>query len=155
LQGEPVADLSATYHKIHSVHVSGETTVRAIDEIPIWCVLAAQADKISVLSDAQELRVKESDRLESMAENLKRLGVRVESKNDGLVIEGKQGGLEHPKYSGYGPGYLESYGDHRVAMALAIASLCIRQKKEGVEIHDTQCVATSFPEFFSLLKQIQ
>lgn len=147
--GEPVGDFHVTPGPLKAVQVQGETTLRAIDEIPIWAVAAGLAPGVSLLSDATELRSKETDRLAAMAENLKRLGVGVESTADGLVIKGREDGqFLHPKDSGYGPGYLESFDDHRIAMAMVVACLKVRGSTP-VDIHHTQCIGISYPGFLS------
>lgn len=143
-QGEPVGRLRISSSALTALPVAGEQVVRMIDEIPIWAVAAACAQGESVLKDAQELRVKESDRLHAMTENLRRLGVKVKDRADGLSISG--GVLHHPRKSGYGPGYLESFGDHRLAMAMAVAALAV-EDRETVEIRGSECVSKSYPEF--------
>ena len=153
--GEAMADLIVERSKeLQAIEVSGELTLRAIDEIPIWAVAAARAKGRSVLRDAQELRVKESDRLAAIAENLKRMGVAISLAPDGFSIEGRPEGLLHPQRSGYGPGHLESYGDHRIAMAMAIAALGVAGHAEAIEMRDTACIATSFPTFTAQLRAL-
>jgi 3-phosphoshikimate 1-carboxyvinyltransferase len=100
------------------------------------------AEGATTISGAKELRYKESDRIAVMTEQLRRLGVRVEEREDGMTIEGR-GRLEGAA--------VKSYGDHRVAMALAVAGLSSRG---GIEIDDTACADISFPGFFGLLEGI-
>ncbi len=122
--------------------ISGETTVGLIDEIPIVAVMAAFADGTTVIRDAAELRVKESDRLAATAENLKLMGVKCGLLEDGLAIEsGRE--IEGADF--------KSYGDHRIAMAFTIASLFVTGPSS---LDDEACVAVSCPEFFDLLEQI-
>ena len=123
--------------------IGGDVIPRAIDEIPIIAVLATQAQGKTVISDAQELRVKESDRLATLREELTKMGAHIEEKPDGLIIKGPtplKGAV------------VQSHGDHRLAMSLAIAALVA----EGpTTIEDVDCVATSFPSFWSLLDSIR
>ena len=95
-----------------------------------------------MINGVKELRFKESDRIWAMSEGLRRLGVDVEEREDGLTIRGRET-LQGNK--------VRSFGDHRIAMSLAIAGLCA---EGGVEIDDAQCVAISFPTFFDLLDEI-
>jgi 3-phosphoshikimate 1-carboxyvinyltransferase len=134
--GEPVADLVARAGRLRAATLAGELVVRAIDEIPILAVAAAFADGTTVIRDAAELRVKESDRLAQIARELERLGVLVRELPDGLEIDGGaalRGGV-----------ICQSGGDHRIAMACAVAGL---RAAEPIEIEDTDNVATSFPSF--------
>jgi 3-phosphoshikimate 1-carboxyvinyltransferase len=115
---------------------------RTIDEYPILAVAAAAANGRTAISGIKELRYKESDRIAAMTEGLRSLGVAVEEREDGMTIEGGK-----PLRGGN----VKSYGDHRVAMALAIAGLA---SEGGIEIDDADCVAISFPSFFELLDEI-
>jgi len=117
--------------------------VRAIDEFPILCVAAALAEGETRIRGASELRVKESDRIAVMVSGLRAMGVEVEEFVDGLCIQGARS-LRSGNFS--------SYGDHRVAMSMAVAGLCA--DKPSV-IQGTECVATSFPGFWELLSQAQ
>ncbi len=113
---EPVADLRVRYAPLCAVSFDGNLLLRAIDEFPILCVAAAAASGTTIISGAPELRVKESDRIKSMAEGLRAFGIGVQEREDGLAIEG-------------GPmrgAAVKSFGDHRVAMALAVAGLIAR-----------------------------
>jgi 3-phosphoshikimate 1-carboxyvinyltransferase len=138
--GEPVADIRVRGGKLKGVAIGPEMVARTIDEYPVLAVAGALADGKTTICGAKELRYKESDRIAGMTEQLRRLGVRVEEREDGMTIEG-QGRLEGAS--------LGSYGDHRVAMALAVAGLSSRG---GVEIDDTACADISFPGFFDLLE---
>lgn len=140
--GEARGTVTVTGGALRSRKISGEATVGLIDEIPIVAVIAAFAEGTTIIRDASELRVKESDRLAAIAENLTRMGVKVGLLDDGLAIEGKQ------EINGAD---LTSYGDHRIAMAFSIAALM------GVgpsTMDDTACVAISCPTFYELLTQI-
>lgn len=140
LSGEPVADLVARPSSLRGVRVGGDLIPRMIDEFPILCVLAACATGETLIEDAQELRVKESDRIRVMAEQLGRLGVIVEERPAGMRIVGPQR---------ITAGRTASRGDHRVAMAMAVAAL---RGNGSTTIDDVECVATSFPGFFALLE---
>lgn len=140
--GEPVADVTVSGAELRGIALGGERLVRAIDEFPIICTLAALARGRTVISDANELRVKETDRISAMAGELSNLGATVEEHASGLVIQGGAP-LRGSR--------VQSHGDHRVAMALAIAG-CFA---EGVtEIEDTACVGTSYPGFRTALTEL-
>ncbi|MBE3583034.1 MAG: 3-phosphoshikimate 1-carboxyvinyltransferase [Limnochordaceae bacterium] len=139
--GEPVADVSVEGRELRGLTVGGATIPAVIDELPLLAVLASQAQGRTQVQDAAELRVKESDRIHGMAEQLGHLGVEVEEKEDGWVIDGPQ------TLQG---GQVESLGDHRVAMSLAIAAV---QARQPVTISGIQWVDTSFPGFFERLCQ--
>jgi 3-phosphoshikimate 1-carboxyvinyltransferase len=141
--GEPVADLIVRAGPLRGTRIEGELIPRTIDEFPILCVLAALAEGETVIDGAEELRVKESDRIAVMAEELRRLGVTVEERPAGMRIVGPQKpvGAE-----------CASHGDHRVAMALAVAALAA---KGPTTIRDVECVGTSFPGFFDLMERVR
>jgi 3-phosphoshikimate 1-carboxyvinyltransferase len=130
--GEPVADLSVRACDLRGVDVPPELVPLAIDEFPALFVAAAFARGCTRVRGAAELRVKESDRLTVMARGLAALGVRVRELEDGIEIEG----------GGASSGSVRSHGDHRVAMAFAMAG-----SRVPVEVHDVANVATSFPGF--------
>jgi 3-phosphoshikimate 1-carboxyvinyltransferase len=115
---------------------------RTIDEYPILTVAAALAEGVTTISGVKELRHKESDRIATMSEGLSKLGVRVEEREDGMTIYGGK-----PLQGAS----VRSYGDHRVAMSLAVAGLSAH---EGIEIDDADCVNISFPNFFELLASV-
>jgi 3-phosphoshikimate 1-carboxyvinyltransferase len=138
--GEPVADLRMRPAPLHGIQISAEQIPRTIDEFPILCVAAALARGTTTIAGASELRVKESDRIASMATELTKMGASVVETEDGLIIHGL-GGARPRRLRG---ATCTSHGDHRVAMALAIAGLLA----EGpTTIQDTACIQTSFPEF--------
>lgn len=137
--GEPVAALTARRTELRGTRIGGDLIPRAIDEFPIIAVLATQASGVTVISDAAELRVKESDRIARVAQELGRMGAHIQERPDGLVIEGPtplQGAA------------VRSHGDHRLAMSLAIAGLIASGE---TTIEETDCVNTSFPPFWDLL----
>lgn len=141
--GEPVADIEAKKSPLKAVNIHGDVVPRAIDEIPILTVLATQAEGLTVISDAKELRVKESDRLAALCSELNKMGARIREKPDGLEIEGGT------RLRG---AVVKSYGDHRLAMSLAIAALVA----DGpTTIENVDCVKTSFPEFWTLLDRLR
>jgi len=139
--GEPVADIRVRHRKLRAVRVAGETIPRAIDEIPVLSVAAAYAEGTTIIQDASELRVKESDRIATMASELKKLGIAVVERADGMEITGREttdGAV------------CESHGDHRIAMSMAVAGLAARGE---TVVHDTAWIETSFPGFEMLLRQ--
>ncbi len=137
---EPTADIEVRKSRLRGIHVPRELVPLAIDEFPIFFIAAALADGETTVRGAEELRVKESDRLAAMAEGLTTLGVDNHLLDDGLWIRGG---------SGFGGGTIESHGDHRIAMAFAIAGLAARAP---IEIRDVANVATSFPGFVELAR---
>lgn len=142
LNGEPIIDLRILPSKLQGIRLKGDLIPNIIDEIPILVILATQAQGQTTITDAQELRVKESDRIHTIVTGLRKLGIQVEERPDGMVINGPQQILG---------GVVESFGDHRIAMSLAIAGLCAL---EPVTVKDTGCVRTSFPGFVETLCQI-
>lgn len=142
ISGEPRGNITVTGMKLKSRKISGGTTVGLIDEIPIVSVIAAFSPGTTVIRDAGELKVKESNRLTATAENLKRMGIKCGLLEDGLAIEGGQ------DLSGAD---FVSYGDHRIAMAFSIASLFLVGPST---IDDETCVDISCPEFYDLLDKI-
>lgn len=133
---EPMADLLVRHQALHGTKVFGNRVALLIDEIPILAVLATQADGATHIRDAGELRVKESDRLAAIAHNLRAMGAAVEELPDGLVITGptQLRGVE-----------IDSFGDHRIAMAFAIAGLLA---DSPTAIREAECADISFPGFF-------
>ena len=141
--GEPVADLKVTPATgLRPIHLSGGTAAEMIDELPVLAVAATQMPGQSVISGAAELRVKESNRIAAMEEGLSAMGADITAVDDGWVINGPRH-LEGARVS--------SYGDHRVAMALAIAGLIADGK---TEIDGAECVEISYPEFFDHLEYL-
>ena len=138
--GEPVADIRVRSAKLKGIHIDEADVPLAIDEFPALFIAAACAEGTTVLTGAEELRVKESDRIQVMADGLITLGIDAKPTPDGMVI---QGGL-------MGGGKIISHGDHRIAMSFAIASL---RATGTIEIEDCANVATSFPNFVSLAKR--
>lgn len=139
--GEPVADIEIRYAPLHGIDIPVDQVPLAIDEFPALFIAAACAEGTTRLSGAEELRVKESDRIQVMADGLSALGVTNVVKDDGIVIEGSpiQGGT------------VDSHGDHRIAMSFAIAAL---RSSGEILINDCANVATSFPGFVELANQV-
>ena len=138
---EPVADLVVTSSPLHGIDIPRKLIADAIDEFPILFIAAACAKGTTELSGAQELRLKESDRIRTMVAGLQTLGIHVEEKPDGVTITGG-------KLAG---GTVNSGGDHRVAMAFAMASLAA---SDTITVTDTDPVATSFPNFVDSATQL-
>lgn len=140
--GERIGDIRISYSELQSTEISGDLIPRLIDEIPIISLLATQAKGKTVIKNAEELRVKETDRIKAVVEVLTTLGAKIEEKEDGMIIYGK---------TDLTGGTIKSYADHRMAMLGAIASfICSDQ----VEIDDISSIAISYPNFFEHLEKI-
>lgn len=140
---EPVADIRVEYSELRGIDIGGELFVRAIDEFPVICIAAACAKGVTTVRDAAELRVKESDRINAMAVELDKLGVIARETPDGIIIDG--GSRLHGAL-------VDSHGDHRVAMSMAVAGLVAEGE---TEITDTACINTSFPGFSELIESVR
>ena len=140
--GELVGMLTMQAGELLGTEISGDTTAAVIDEIPVLAAIAPYTREGVTIRDAQELRVKESDRLAAIAQNLRAMGAKVEERPDGLAIPGQQQlrGAE-----------IQSHGDHRIAMAFAVAAL---RAQGETRIHDAGCARISFPEYFHLLQKL-
>lgn len=138
--GEPVADIRIKYAPLKGIKIPEDQVPLAIDEFPALFVAAACAEGQTVLTGAEELRVKESDRIQAMADGLQILGIDAQSTEDGIIING---GV-------IGSGEVESHDDHRIAMSFAIAGL---QAGGTIVVNDCANVATSFPNFVSLANE--
>ncbi|MFH1996155.1 MAG: 3-phosphoshikimate 1-carboxyvinyltransferase [Candidatus Omnitrophota bacterium] len=139
---EPIADITVSSSPIHGVTIEKEELPRLIDEVPIIIVLAARAAGTTVIEGAHELRVKETDRIESMVSNLRRMGAKITAKGDDIIVEGV------PTLRGAS---IEAFGDHRTAMSLSVAALSAEGKSE---LDDPECVSKSFPGFFEVLNKV-
>jgi 3-phosphoshikimate 1-carboxyvinyltransferase len=140
--GEPVADLLVHSATLRAGQVAGDLVVRMIDEFPIFAVAATQAYGSTVVRDAQELRVKESDRIAAVATELRKMGARIEEQADGFIVEGPatlQGA------------HVDSHGDHRLAMALVVAGLIARGE---TVVHGCEVIGDSFPDFVPMMRQL-
>lgn len=142
---EPVGKIRISSSRLSGTLVSPEETPQMIDEIPLVALLGAFAEGETIVRGAQELRVKESDRIASVVSELRKMGADIEELEDGFVVKGGR-----PLRSAKN---LSSYGDHRIAMLLSIASLCVED--EGASrIRGTNWVKISFPNFFDILKEL-
>jgi len=142
--GEPTADILVKASNLKGCQVSGEIIPRLIDEIPIISVMAVMAEGKTIIKDAEELRVKETDRIAAVVKEFKRLGIEIKENPDGMEIVGVQkvrGGIE-----------VESYHDHRIAMSLAVLAL---NTEAGITINGSEIISTSFPNFKELLTEVR
>jgi len=140
---EPSGNIRIQFSQLKAAEFGGTLIPRIIDEVPILAVLATQAEGITVIKDAQELKVKETNRIDAVVNELSKMGAQIEGRDDGLVIEGPTL-LKGAR--------VQSYGDHRMAMSLAIAGLIA---KGETLIEDTECIHTSFPNFMDLLQGLK
>ncbi|MDF0645575.1 MAG: 3-phosphoshikimate 1-carboxyvinyltransferase [Nitrospira sp.] len=147
--GEPVADIRVKAAPLRGVTIGPESIPQTIDEFPILFVAAAVADGETIITGAEELRVKESDRIAAMAEELRRMGARITERPDGVMIQGIGRTGENGRLAAARG---RSYGDHRVAMSLAIAGLTAEAE---TTIDDTDCIETSFPDFSGRLSVLR
>ena len=139
--GEPVADLRVRAAKLRGIDIPEDLVPLAIDEFPVLFIAAACAEGRTILRGAEELRVKESDRIQVMADGMLALGIQCEPTPDGIIIDG----------GAIGGGEVHSHGDHRIAMSFSVASL---RASAPIRIHDCANVATSFPNFLGLAAQV-
>lgn len=139
--GERVADIRVRSAQLNGIEIPEELVPLAIDEFPVLFIAAACAQGRTVLRGAEELRVKECDRIEVMADGLRTLGVQVETLPDGIIIDGGP----------MGGGEVWAHGDHRIAMSFSVASL---RASQPIRIHGSQHVATSFPNFLQLCARL-
>ncbi|CEN79775.1 3-phosphoshikimate 1-carboxyvinyltransferase [Paraclostridium sordellii] len=141
--GELVGDIVVRYSEdLASTTVDSDLIPRLIDEIPVIAVLATQANGDTIIKDAKELKVKESNRIQVVVDNLKRMGADIEELEDGMIIKGKRK-LKGAKIS--------TFNDHRIAMAFSIAGLIC---ESDVELDNTMCIDISFPGYFELLNYL-
>jgi len=139
--GEPVADIRVRSSKLKGIQIPEDQVPLAIDEFPALFIAAACAEGTTVLTGAEELRVKESDRIQVMADGLKVLGIKHKVNPDGIEIQGGQ----------MNGGQIDSHGDHRIAMSFSVAGI---RAKKPIEILDCKNVATSFPNFVELANAV-
>jgi 3-phosphoshikimate 1-carboxyvinyltransferase len=140
--GEPVGDLIVRFSALRGVRIAGSLVVRMIDEFPIFAIAACFAKGVTVVSQAEELRHKESDRISALCGELKNLGVYVEETVDGFLIQGG---------NGIAGGSVNAQQDHRLAMALVVAGLAAR---ESVTVEGAEVISESYPEFLLTLQSI-
>jgi 3-phosphoshikimate 1-carboxyvinyltransferase len=139
--GELAGELAVRSAPVRGGTIEKETTAALIDEIPVLAVLGAASEEGLTIRDAKELRIKETDRIATVAENLRRMGVRAEELPDGLAIPGRQR---------FHAAQLDSFGDHRIAMAFTVAALCADGESA---MHGAEAASVSFPEFFEKIGQ--
>lgn len=140
--GEAVADIEVKTSQLKATTLSGDIIPRMIDEIPVFAVAALHAEGTTTVKDAQELKVKESNRIATMSEELKKMGANITETEDGMIIPGNQ------SLKG---AVTESHLDHRVAMSIAIAALTA---EGSTTINNSDCVAISFPDFYKILDSL-
>jgi 3-phosphoshikimate 1-carboxyvinyltransferase len=142
--GELVGDVAIRHEPLKGGVLEGDAIAQLIDELPAIAVLGPYTEQGIEIRNAAELRVKETDRIATLAENLRRMGAKVEERPDGLTVAGRSAGRLHGAE-------IEPHGDHRMAMAFAVAAL----GAEGdTTIKDAECAAVSYPEFFSTLERL-
>ncbi len=140
--GELIGNLQIKHSRIKGGTIEGAMTAAVIDEIPVLAILGAVSEEGLIVRDARELRVKETDRIETVATNLRRMNIQVTTTEDGLQIPGKQK---------FRAAELDSYGDHRIAMAFSVAALLA---DEPSDILDAGAASVSFPEFYNTLHEL-
>lgn len=143
VSGELVADLVIKGSSLNSIVIEGDIIPSLIDEIPILAVAMAVANGTSKVKDAAELRVKETDRIKAMCSELSKMGVNISETEDGFVVEGNYDAIKGVE--------VDSFGDHRIAMSLAVAGLIAQGE---TKINDAQVVDISFPEFWSKIEEL-
>ncbi|MED1091446.1 3-phosphoshikimate 1-carboxyvinyltransferase [Bacillus paramycoides] len=136
---EPCGDITIETSKLKGIEIGGSLIPRLIDEIPVIALLATQAEGITVIKDAEELKVKETNRIDTVVDELGKLGAKIEATPDGMIIYGKQDLKGNT---------VNSHGDHRIGMMLAIASCIVNGE---VKIENSDAVAVSYPNFFEQL----
>ena len=141
--GEPVADLVISTSNLKGSTIQGEIIPSLIDEIPIIAVAAAMAEGKTVIKDASELKVKETDRIATLTAELSKLGVDIKATDDGMIIQGGK-----PLKGGV----CESHGDHRIAMSVAVAGMVAKGK---TVIRDSNCIDVSFPNFSQMVENLK
>ena len=140
--GEPIADLRVRTSALRATTVEGNLVPRAIDELPVLAVAATQAEGRTLVREAQELRVKETDRIKAIVTELKAMGARIEEQPDGFIVDGP---------TPLRGASVKTYGDHRMAMSLAVAGLVAECQ---TTIEGTECAVVSFPGFFDKLNSL-
>lgn len=140
--GEPVADLLVRSSRLHGITIGGDIIPTLIDELPVIAVMAAAAEGTTIIKDAAELKVKESDRIAVMTENLSAMGCDITAADDGMIIHG--GNELHGAV-------IDSHSDHRIAMSFAVAAMIADSE---TEIKDADCVRISYPDFYHDMKKL-
>lgn len=142
LNNEPIGDILVEYSELKGIEIKGNMIPRLIDEIPIIAVAATQAKGTTIIKNAEELKVKESNRIKAMVNELKKMGANIEELDDGMIINGP---------SKLKPANLSTYNDHRIAMSLSIAAL---SADGDSNLQETESIKISFPDFFGILRSI-
>tara|TARA_Y100000814_G_scaffold230191_1_gene174072 strand:+ start:520 stop:1770 length:1251 start_codon:yes stop_codon:yes gene_type:complete len=142
INGEKIADIQVYYKPLYGINITKEDIPLIIDELPILSIVATQAEGMMIVSGAEELRYKESDRIRSIVSNLSKMGAKIIEKNDGFFIEG-------PNI--LNKTIIETYDDHRIAMSFIIAGISSGNYNE---IDNTECINNSYPEFIEVLKKV-
>lgn len=142
---EPSGDIKVKYRELKGTEISGSLIPRMIDEIPVLMVAACVSRGVTVIKDAEELKVKESDRLDSMEKNLKKLGADIHTTDDGMIIKGRGSQFKFSSSS------VESFNDHRIAMAMSVAGL---KSENFVDIQNYDCINISYPDFYTTLRSL-
>jgi 3-phosphoshikimate 1-carboxyvinyltransferase len=140
--GEPTGSIRGSRSELHAVTVGEEQVPSMIDELPLLACVGARARGTTVIGGAEELRVKESDRIATVVSNLRAIGARTEERPDGLVVEGSSAPLR---------GLVRTHGDHRIAMAFGVLGALPGNE---IEIDNPACVAVSYPAFWDDLARI-
>jgi 3-phosphoshikimate 1-carboxyvinyltransferase len=140
---EPAGDITIKTSRLRGTVVCGDVIPRLIDEIPIIALLATQAEGTTIIKDASELKVKETNRIDTVVQELTKLGASIEATDDGMIIHGG---------TTLRGGKASSHGDHRIGMMLAIASLIC---EDQVELEDPEAISVSYPNFFNHLNSLQ
>ncbi|GIO06866.1 3-phosphoshikimate 1-carboxyvinyltransferase [Brevibacillus reuszeri] len=139
---EPVADLLVTHSELHGIEIAGDIIPRLIDEIPVIAVMASQAKGQTIIRDAEELKVKETDRIATVVSQLSKFGAKITPTDDGMIIEGEM------SLTG---AVIDSHGDHRIGMAMAIAGLAASGE---TVVENDEAIDVSFPGFAQLLEKV-
>jgi 3-phosphoshikimate 1-carboxyvinyltransferase len=142
VNGEPIGDIQVKHAPVRGGVIEGEMAAALIDEIPVLAVLGAASEQGLIVRDAQELRIKETDRIATVADNFSRMGIHVEVTPDGMKIPGRQK---------FRAAAFDSFGDHRIAMAFAVASLAADGEST---IENAEAASVSFPEFWNILAKL-
>lgn len=143
VNGEPIGDIQVRHAPVRGGVIEKELAAALIDEIPVLAVLGAASEQGLIVRDAQELRIKETDRIATVAENFNRMGITVETMPDGMRVPGRQK---------FRAANFDSFGDHRIAMAFAVAALAA----DGTStIENAEAASVSFPEFWDILKGLR
>jgi 3-phosphoshikimate 1-carboxyvinyltransferase len=140
---EPAGDITVKTSSLRGTVIEGDVIPRLIDEIPIIALLATQAEGTTIIKDASELKVKETNRIDTVVQELTKLGASIEATDDGMIIHGG---------STLTGGIVSSHGDHRIGMMLAIASLLCKDK---VELENPEAISVSYPNFFNHLNSLK